>query len=116
METQIYNTENGSYLETDSLIDSEADALDIVGACGEHEVSRVLLHAENLSERFYDLKSGLAGAVLLKLGMYRIKTAVILSDQQIGRGKFYEMVLETNRGNQFRVFAERAAAVAWLLA
>lgn len=39
----------------------------------------------------------------------------MLSPEQAGRGKFGEMASETNRGNQFLVFTERASAETWLL-
>ena len=73
-----------------------------------------MLHAENLSADFYDLSSGLAGAILLKFVNYRLKVAVVLTPQLVGQGKFHEMVIETNRGSDFRVFYERASAESWL--
>jgi PadR family transcriptional regulator AphA len=60
------------------------------------------------------LKSGQAGMVLQKLVNYQIKTAAVLSRDQI-RGKFGEFVAETNRGHHFRVFFDRQEAESWLL-
>lgn len=95
-------------------IASERDALDLVASCGEYETGLLLLNGECLDPAFFDLKSGLAGTVLLKLTTYQIRAAVILSRERIGSGKFSEFVLETNRGNQFRVFEQREDAVKWL--
>jgi PadR family transcriptional regulator, regulatory protein AphA len=95
-------------------ISSEADALEAVAACGEFETDKLLIPGNSLSETFYDLKSGLAGAVLLKFSNYQIKTAVYVTAEMIGQGKFYEFVLETNRGNDFRVFQDREKALDWL--
>ena len=44
-----------------------------------------------------------------------LKVAAVLTIERVGRGKFYEFVLETNRGNQFRVFYNRKAAEEWLI-
>ena len=96
-------------------ISSEADALDAVGACGEYETDKLLIQGENLSETFYNLKSGLAGAVLLKFNNYSIKAAVVVTAETIGKGRFYKFVLETNRGNEFRVFQVRKKAMDWLM-
>jgi PadR family transcriptional regulator, regulatory protein AphA len=93
---------------------SEQDALELVAACGEHRSERLLLHAAQLSEAVFDLHSGLLGAILLKLGNYRIRTALVLRPEQVGEGKFKDWVLETNRGRDFRVFFEREAALGWL--
>ena len=93
---------------------AEADALDAVAACGDYETNRLLIPGDNLSEAFFDLKTGLAGAVLLKFSNYRIQAAIVCPAEMIGVGKFYEFVLETNRGPDFRVFQERQKALDWL--
>lgn len=95
-------------------IANERDALDLVALCGENETDNLLLDGECLDPAFFDLKTGLAGEVLLKLSNYRIRAAVILPQERIGNGRFAEFVLETNRGNQFRVYSQHDAAEKWL--
>jgi len=103
-------------LPGDGRIESENDALDLVGACGEFRVQRLLLYAENLSEDFYHLRTGLAGAVMLKFSNYRIKFAAVLTPELVNQGRFEEMVLEANRSNNlFHVFYDREQAVEWLV-
>lgn len=97
-----------------SRIGSEADALDLVGICGEHQIHRLLLHAANLTDDFYNLRTGLAGTVLQKFVNYRIRAAAVLTPELATQGRFGEMVREANRGRQFRVFYDRAEAEAWL--
>lgn len=96
-------------------LNGENEALDLIAACGENETDRLLLHAENLPADFYRLSSGLAGKLLLKFSNYRIRVAAILPAELVHQGRFREMVLETNRGNEFRVFQEREAAEQWLV-
>lgn len=119
MEYRFVNHEKNSYLEClpgGGQIASERDAVDMVGACGEHQARRLLLYGENLAEDFFNLRTGLAGAVLLKLSMYRIKTAAVLTTEQVNHGRFKDMVLEANRGNRlFHVFYDRETAEAWLV-
>jgi hypothetical protein len=91
----------------------EEDAVALVGVCGEHSTERLLLYAGNLSEDFFDLKSGLAGAILQKFSNYHMKVALVISSDLI-QGRFKEYVLEANRGNQFRAFEERNDAETWL--
>jgi PadR family transcriptional regulator AphA len=93
----------------------EADALNAVAACGEYETYKLLIPGECLSESFFDLKSGLAGVVLLKFSNYGIQAGILVKAEMIGVGKFYEFVLETNRGNEFRVFQDRDKALDWLV-
>jgi PadR family transcriptional regulator, regulatory protein AphA len=97
-------------------IENENDALDLVGICGEHQAHRLLLHGENLTDDFYNLRTGLAGAVLQKFVNYYIKTAIILPLERANQGRFGEMVLEANRSNRgFHVFQEEDKAVEWLV-
>lgn len=117
MQTQLVESNGNTILEClpeGGVIASEADALDLVALCGEHQVDRVLLHATNLAEDFYFLRTGLAGAVLLKLGNYRIRAAAVLAPKLVSRGHFREFVMETNQGSDFRVFYERELALKWL--
>ena len=93
----------------------EQEALELVGACGENETDRVLLQEGSLSEDFFNLRTGAAGAALLKFSTYRLRVAAVISPEFVKRGKFEDMVIETNRGSQFRVFPTVEAAEQWLL-
>jgi PadR family transcriptional regulator AphA len=118
MNTILVGKHNQTYLEClpdEERLDSESKALDLVAACGENETSRLLVHAASLTEDFFQLKTGLAGAIMLKLSNYRIRWALILAPERATQGRFGEMVLETNRWNQFRVFPDRESAENWLL-
>jgi PadR family transcriptional regulator, regulatory protein AphA len=118
MEFSVVEKGEEKYIEClpgTGLIAKENDALDIVAACGEHRILRVMIHAENLSDDFFKLRTGLAGAVLQKLVNYHIRAAAVLTPEQVDQGKFKDMVIETNRGNQFRVFYEREKAEEWLV-
>ncbi len=82
----------------------------LLALCGE-EIDIVILYASNLPEEFFDLKSGLAGKILLKLSNYSVRVVVIVPPERIGNGRFYELVLETNRGKEFGVYANREDAL-----
>lgn len=118
MPVTLQTMDGKTYLECPAgslRIANERDALDVIALCGEHGVHELLLDGECLDPAFFDLKSGLAGVVLLKLSTYQVRTAVLLTRKRIGTGKFAEFVLETNRGNQFRVFEQREEAIEWLV-
>lgn len=98
-----------------AVIRDEQDALEWVGICGEYETHRLLLPPGSLTDDFYQLKTGVAGRILLKFVTYQIKVAAVLTPEQVNQGRFQEMVLETNRGSQFRVFYDVEKAAQWLL-
>jgi len=118
MDVEIVHGEKCRYVRGEpgrALLTGERDLLDLICYCGEHDADRVLLFAENLPQKFFDLKSGEAGMVLQKFVNYQMKVAAVLPPSLI-RGKFSEFVLETNRGGQFRVFQCPDEAAQWLLA
>lgn len=92
----------------------EQDALDIITCCAEHEVDKVLISGERLSDDFFRLRTGVAGGVLQKLQQYAIKTAVVMTEER-AKGKFVDFLAETNRGNTFRSFIDEEAALDWLI-
>jgi PadR family transcriptional regulator AphA len=98
----------------DMLIANEDDALELVAFCGESGTQRLLVHADSLPAEFFNLHSRLAGNILLKLSNYRIILAAVIPPEKIGSGRFSEMVQETNRGREFRVYNTRDDAVKWL--
>ena len=118
MNCRIIETKGVKYVEgphEGRLISSENDALDLVAWCGENDTNRLLLYAANLHEDFFNLKTGLAGAVLQKFINYGIKAAAVIPPELSNQGRFREMALEANRGQHFRVFSEASKAEAWLI-
>lgn len=119
VEYQIARTNGQDYivcLPGTGKIEDEADALDLVAACGEISSGKLLIPEDCFSEDFFRLSSGVAGSILLKFTNYDIKVAAVLSPERVNQGKFRDFVTETNRGNDFRVFSDRAAAETWLTA
>lgn len=103
-------------LPGDGVLSSERDALDLVGECGGLGTQRLLIPREALHDDFFNLRTGLAGAAMLKWSNYRLMTALVLPSEIASEGRFGEMVLETNRrkSREFRVFATREEALDWL--
>ncbi len=117
MNYQVMETKGKRYLHITSgepLIQSEQDAHDIISLCFEHDTYAVLIEGDSLSEDFVKLSTGLAGAVLQKLGNY-IKVAVTIKGKQNFPIRFKEMMFELNNGNKFRIFTNLEEAISWLL-
>lgn len=87
----------------------------VIEACFSGGTDSALLYAANLTDAFFDLSSGEAGAILQKLRNYRIRLAVVwrAGDPRFSR-RFGEVVDEERRGDYFGVFETRVAAREWL--
>jgi hypothetical protein len=97
------------------LMRSTEDAVQLVEACFSNRVSAALLYAPNLTEKFFDLSSGEAGAILQKLRNYRIRLAVVCPPGSVRfSSRFGEMAAEESRTGYFQVFESAVAAREWL--
>lgn len=118
MTYQIIENNNQKYILLDPSgkpIQTEQDAMDLLAFCFENSISLLLIHGERLSDDFLRLQTGIAGAILQKFVLYRIKVAAII-DENRTKGKFKEFLTESNKGNVFRSFDNFDKAQNWLLA
>jgi hypothetical protein len=90
------------------------DAATVLQECLSRRVDRVMLYSENLPDRFFDLSSGEAGAILQKFRNYNIRLAVVCSSSMQLSRRFGEMVEEERRGRNFGLFETRDSARQWL--
>jgi hypothetical protein len=118
MIAEIVRTPAGTYLQPDAnspKIGSDNDILLLLGYTYEAESNLLLLKAEQLADEFFELESGLAGAILLKLSNYRLKTAILVDFTLIESERFQELIYESNKGRELNFFGSEQEAVAWLL-
>jgi PadR family transcriptional regulator AphA len=98
-----------------TMMCDEKDAVELAGICGNNSAPRLLVFEQNLDPAFFDLSTCVAGNILQKFINYRIRVAAVIQPARSGRGKFGEMVIETNRGSDFRVYGSEEDALDWLL-
>ncbi len=118
MDYQLFQRFSQSYLEClpgYSKLASGDEALELIVACGQNNTNKLMLQAENFTPDFFRLRTGVAGEILQKFSIYHIQVAAVLTPELVNQGRFREMVLEANRGNQFHVFYNRESAERWLI-
>lgn len=93
---------------------SGEDVIRMIEVCIEHNAGRLAIYAEALSEDFFQLRTRVAGEILQKLVNFSIKTAVIVSDESLIKGRMKDLLAESRKTNSFRVFPGQAEAVEWL--
>jgi hypothetical protein len=77
-------------------------------------VDKLVLYPENLPEGFFDLSSGVAGEVLHKLRIYRVRLAVVRTPGLTLSSRFGEMLSDEWRYGYFGLFDDLPAALDWL--
>ena len=117
MKTNLIQTNNEKIVECvpgETVIETEQDILDLIGLCGENDTNLILFHESNFTPAFYDLKTGLLGAIFQKFSNYHVKAAAVVDFRNITGGRFKEFMSECNKGGQFHFYGDKKDAVNWL--
>jgi hypothetical protein len=114
---RVVNKSNIKYIEFVSeawKLSSEQDVVDCISICMENVVYTIMFPSNVLSEDFFNLKTRLAGMALQKFINYHVKVAVIIEDEERYNDRFKEMIMESNKGNNFRTFKNIGEAEIWI--
>lgn len=114
---RVVNKNNIKYIEFISeswKLSSEQDVVDCISICMENDVYTIMFPSNVLSEDFFKLKTRLAGMALQKFINYHVKIAVIIEGEESYNDRFKEMIMEANKGNDFRTFKNISDAEIWI--
>jgi hypothetical protein len=114
---RVVNKNNVKYIEFASeawKLSSEQDVVDCISICMEKDIYTIIFRSKVLSEDFFNLKTRLAGMALQKFINYHVKVAVIIEDEEQYNDRFKEMIMEANKGNNFRTFKNIQEAEIWI--
>jgi hypothetical protein len=104
------------YFEIPAQPSGAFDALNVFTACIESGEHALLIDRDALPPEFFDLSTGVAGALVQRLTQYEIRMAGVVPERSIHSRPFQDFAREADRGRWFRFFADREQAVAWLSA
>lgn len=92
------------------------DPAAVVVACIESGARSLLFDQGTLPPEFFDLSTGMAGALVQRLTTYGIRMAAVVPNPSIHSRPFQDFAREASTGRQFRFFSDREQAVEWLAA
>lgn len=92
------------------VIAGESDALDVIGDAFGHEATVVAVPIARLAPEFFELRSGVAGAVVQKFVNYRVRLVIIgdLPEDVAGDGPVADWVREANAGRDLWFVGDEA--------
>ena len=101
-----------------AVLRTEADALDLIGSLFGTGTEVVAVPVDRLAPEFFDLRTGLAGAVLQKFTQYRLVLAVVgdLTAHTAASTALRDLVRESNKGRHVWFLPDRPALDARLSA
>lgn len=103
-----------TYLEPAPQPAGAFDPAAAVTACIESGSHGLLMEHGALPPEFFDLSTGVAGALVQRLVMYDFRMAAVVPDPSVHSRSFQDFAREANAGRQFRFFPSRDEAVQWL--
>ncbi|MEK0315558.1 DUF4180 domain-containing protein [Cohnella sp. 56] len=97
----------------DVIIHNAQDALDLMASIyyNHNECHKILLEKSNLTEAFFELKTGLAGDILQKYVNYNVKLAIVGDLDAYDSKSLKDFIYECNKGKQVFFLKDRQDAL-----
>jgi len=87
-------------ISNEILIEDVQSALDLMATVHyEAGCDRIIINKSLISERFFDLKTRLAGEILQKFTNYRVKVAIVGDFSVYSSQSLKDFIYESNNGN-----------------
>lgn len=99
----------------DMLLTVPEDANDLLGNAYYQGFDGMIISADKISPRFFDLKTMLAGEILQKFSTFRMRLAVVGDFSVFPSESLKSFIYESNRGNLIHFSPTIADALAWFL-
>lgn len=119
MNFEIFETDGvriAEVLTGETVVETIQDTIDLMANADYQGARSVIIHAEQLTDEFFNLSSGLAGEVLQKYANYRFKLAIVGDFSGYESNALQAFIIECNRGNHIFFVADRESAIENILA
>jgi hypothetical protein len=118
MQTIAHHGDGGMAVQVIShgiLLASEQDMLDLMmNVDYQTQSKRIIINRSNIDDRFFDLGTGLAGAVLQKISNYGYRLAIIGDFSEFESEALQAFIRESNRSGQVLFVPDLETAIAKL--
>ena len=99
----------------DMLLTVPEDVNDLLGNAYYQGFDGMIISADKISPRFFDLKTRLAGEILQKFSTFRMRLAIVGDFSVFPSESLKSFIYESNRGNLIHFSPTIADALAWFL-
>lgn len=97
----------------DMLLTASEDANDLLGNAYYQGFDGMIISADKISPRFFDLKTRLAGEILQKFSTFRMRLAIVGNFSTFTSESLKSFIYESNRGGLIHFSPTTADALAW---
>ena len=107
----VNNTRIAEVNSEDFIILSVEDAVDLLGNLYYSDYDSIIIHEKNIGSAFFNLKTGMAGAILQKFANFRVRLIVIGHFEKYESQHLKQLILECNKGKQVNFVGSIAEAL-----
>jgi hypothetical protein len=87
------------------------DGVDLLGNLYYSGFDRIILHKDNITPDFFDLKTGIAGEILQKFSTYRVRLAIVGDFSEYTSKSFQDFMYESNNGKHINFLSSLKEAL-----
>jgi hypothetical protein len=107
----INNTNIAEILSEKIIISNAEDGLDLLGSLYYQGFDKIIIHEQNITPAFFDLKNGIAGEILQKFSNYRVSLAIIGDFSPYQSKSIKDFIYESNKGKHINFLGSTAEAL-----
>lgn len=111
---QHHETTIAEVISDQVLIHTPGDGLQLMVDLYYQGFGEMILHEQNITGEFFDLKTGIAGEILQKFATYRVRLVIIGDFARYDSKSLRDFILESNKGKQINFLPSVEEAVAKL--
>ena len=108
---QLNDTKIAEVISTDVVIRTVEDGVDLVGNLYYQDYDKVVIHQENITPDFFDLKTGIAGEILQKFSNYRVRLAIVGDYTPYSGKSIRDFIFESNKSGQINFVSSLSEAL-----
>lgn len=87
------------------LIKNAEDGLQIMIDLYYQDFDKIIIHENNITPDFFDLKTGIAGELLQKFSNYRLRLVIVGDFAKYDSNSLRDFIYESNKGKQINFLA-----------
>jgi hypothetical protein len=107
----INNIKIGEITSDKVILKTTEDGLTLLGDLYYQGYDKIILHEKNITPKFFDLKTGIAGEILQKFAQYRIPLAIVGDFSKYTSNSLRDFIFESNKGKFISFVSTREEAI-----
>jgi hypothetical protein len=111
---QVGGTKVAEVHANEVLVNTPDDGLQLLADLYYQEYDAMILHKPQITDGFFDLRTGIAGEILQKFANYRMRLAIIGEFHQYDSKSLRDFILESNKGRHINFLGSVTEALAKL--